>query len=519
MPDSELVAVIDIGSTAIRLVIAEATGEGSWNTLERAGKPVTLGRDAFQSGVIARETIGQSLRILRGFKELLSGYQIAEKDVTVIATSALRDARNRDTFVDRVEIKTGFTIDIVEGIEENRLTYMAVQHALKDYHSTMAKSNSFIIEVGGGSTELMLLRRGKVVAAHSLNIGTVRIEQQLESTEGSETQRVRFLRENIRNVRGVLANEFDLEQVRHFVAVGADARLAADRVGESVNPMYSTISKHRFDEFVRSLQSQSIEECVARLQIAYDQAESLATSLLMYQLFLEGTNADMLIVPQASIRDGVLLSITSGADDRLLQEFDSQVLESAYSIGRKYYFDESHSKHVADLSLSLFDQLQDEHALGDRERLLLHTAAILHDIGTYVKASGHHKHGQYLVENSDIFGLHADDIKLISNIVRYHRNTAPLSSHISYISLSREDRMTVLKLSSILRVADALDRAHVQRIRDVSIDKHGDDLIVYCDYQGGISIERYGLSTKGSMFEEVFGMKISLVQKSAQVGA
>ena len=129
---NRLVGVIDIGSTAIRLVVAEIRTDGSWNVLDRAARPVNLGRDVFLSGIISRQTMSQSLQILGSFVEVLKGWQIRGEDVQVIATSAMRDARNRDTFVDRVNLRTGFLINTIEGIEENRLTYLAVRYALRD---------------------------------------------------------------------------------------------------------------------------------------------------------------------------------------------------------------------------------------------------------------------------------------------------------------------------------------------------------------------------------------------------
>ena len=513
MDSADLVAVIDIGATAIRLVLAEI-GEGTnWNIIENAGKPVPFGRDVFRSGKISNETMNIALRVLQGFAELLDGYAVSDKRIEVIATSALREARNRDTFVDRVAIKTGFRINTLEGIEENRLTYMAVQRALQPLQATLSRSNAFIIEVGGGSTELMVLRRGKVVTAHSLNIGTVRIEQQLRAAE-SVSHRVRYLEENIRNVRDVFSTEFELSRIRHFVAVGGDARLAAERVGEPVDPKYSVIKKPAFDEFVRTIDALTVDECVARLKIPYDQADSLSTGLLVYQLFMKGTIADELIVPQVSIRDGVLLSLVEAPSEAIHGEFDTQVLASANSIGQRYQFDSEHSRHVAKLSLSLFDQLTNEHGLDSHDRLLLQVSAILHDIGTFVKPSGHHKHGQYLVKNSDVFGLHADDLHVVANVVRYHRKSPPLSSHIAYMSLSREDRMKVLKLSAMLRIADALDRAHAQRIHSIQLEMSDVAIVITCDYRGDMSIERYGLVSKGKMFEDVFGMEISIAQPS-----
>ena len=508
---NKLVAVIDIGSTAIRQVIAEIHTGGEWRMIDHAERPVSLGRDVFMTGNIDRQTLSQSLQILLRYSEVLRGWQIGSADTHVFATSALREAKNRDTFVDRMEHQTGFKINIIEGIEENRLTYMAVKHALRNAKLKFSKLNSLIIEVGGGSTEMLLLERGKIVVAHTMSIGTVRIEQQLKSIFGSADYLYRFVTENIRAAGEVIEIEFRLKRIKNFIAVGADVRLAARRVGKPVDRQHAVIEKSDFDEFVNQLQDLSVDDCVHKFQIPYTDAEGLLLALRIYQLFLDMTSATRLIVPNVSIRDGMILSLSRKPDPRIQEELNSQVLASAVSLGRKYSFDEKHARHVAALSLSLFDQLEAEHGIDRESRLLLEVAAILHDIGTFVRTSGHHKHGQYLVTNAEIFGLPRDDINIVSNVVRYHRKALPLPSHINYISLPRERRILVSKMAAILRVADALDKGHMQRIEAITVEKRGDDLMVHPSHDGDISIERYGLAQKANMMEEVFGMKVVLL--------
>ena len=174
-PEGSIAAVIDIGSTAIRAVVAQMNDDREWERLDRASKPVSLGRDVFMSGSLSRESMQQAISILSGFRELLDGWQVPESATRVIATSAIREARNRDTFLDRVAVRSGLKVEIVEGIEENQLTFLAVQHAVKSMEKTFSRVRSLIIEVGGGTTEIMLLNRGKMVAAHSLRICTVRM--------------------------------------------------------------------------------------------------------------------------------------------------------------------------------------------------------------------------------------------------------------------------------------------------------------------------------------------------------
>ncbi len=505
------VAVIDVGSTAIRMAIAEIDSLGNWKIIDRLNKPIPLGKNVFLNSKISRELMIQSVKILAGYKEVLRGWQIDKNNVKAIATSALRDAVNSDTFIDQMAVRTGFKISIIEGIEENRLTYLAVQYALRNIKHELSRSNSVIIEVGGGSTEFMFLQRGKIKAAHSFNIGTVRIEEQIKYAPTGSDYMYRFLNDRIQAMFDVLDSELELKRIRHFIAVGGHMRLTATKIGGKEEEMYKIIEKRQFEDFVFDIQHLSVEDLVSRLQISYNDAEGLLTSLLTYLIFFERTSANQIIIPNVSIREGMLVNMTMGPDPLVKREFYSQIIASAVGIGRKYHFDENHATHVASLALKLFDNLKEEHGMIPHARLLLEVSAILHDIGSYVRFSGHHKHGQYLINNSEIFGLNRDDVKIISNVVRYHRKAMPSSAHSSYTSLPWEDRIRVLKLSAMLRVADALDRSHTRRIGNLNIEKTKDEVILKCDCQGDISLERLALSAKGAMFEEVFGLKVVLV--------
>ncbi|KGE71904.1 phosphatase [Spirochaeta lutea] len=516
MGKPRLVAVIDIGSTAIRLVVIEVLADGTYQRVDRANRPVRLGRDVFMTRVIKRDTILQAITILSGFVELMKGWQVGEEDIFVIATSAIREARNRDTFIDRVLMKTGLKVRVVEGVEENHLTYIAVQHSVDGMYGSFSKANSLILEVGGGSIEVMVLKRGKMAATHSLKMGTIRIEQQMAPTvsqSGGEFPFEEYIREQFRVTMDGIDAETSIGRLRYFVMVGGDARIAAHNVGTSQGEAYWIIERNDFVNFVAQLQRWSVEEIVRSLGITYHEAENLQPALTVYKIFLEETNAEIIIVPNVSIREGVLLRYALGHDNNLNPQFASQVVASAQSLGKKYHSDEKHSQHVTGLALQLFDQLVAEHGLGKRERLYLEVAGILHDIGYFINPSGHHKHGQYIVQHSEIFGLSKNDIQIISNIVRYHRTTKPSNNHFEYSSLARDERLIVMKLSSILRVADALDRNHNQQISSVVCTIVDGDLILRVPFRGDLAVERYGLSRKGSLFEEIFGYRIVLEQE------
>jgi len=494
----KLDAVIHIGSSQFRLVIAEFAPEGGYRVIDTSERMIPLGKDVFTEGLISLRTMNMAIEILKHFKEQLGGWRVRAEHVKVIATSALREAKNRDAFLDRVEVRTGFRIRVIDGIEEIRLSYMAVQFALTGIQSKLSRSNSIIIEVGGGSTEVILLRRGKIVAVHSLSIGAVRVEQQLIRSSGQLGDNLElFLGQNLRPLLERLDSEMRLSSVRNIVAIGSYAKMASEQMDKSGGERYTLCPSEKFHKACsKILEGQGVRE------------EGFLAAIRILKLFVEATTAAEVIIPEVSVDEGVFVDVKGLADNSLHERYARQVIASAISLGKKYQYDMAHSRHVTKLALSLFDQLKEEHGVGPRGRLLLEVGAILHDIGTFVKASGHHKHGMYLVLNSEIFGLSETELKVVANLVRYHRKNSPQSNHTSYTALARENRLLVLKLASILRVADALDRGHVQRIRSLKVERSNDRMVMHAEYQGDISVERFSLTSKAAMFEDVFGLKV-----------
>ena len=504
------IAILEIGSTGVRLLVAEIYPQGEWKVLDRAEKPVALGRDAFTSGQVTRESLMECLLVLRSFKELLTGWGINPQDIHLIATSALRVARNRDIFADRVHQETGFRLSIIEGVEETRLMYLAVRFALKNDLPLFWRANSMILEVGGGSTEIMLLRRGQMVAAHSLKIGTLLISK--ASRFDTASSRERYLDEILRNTSEMLNAEMDLSYFRTFVVVGSDVRIAADRAGTVLNENSRIIPRDAFIDFCKSIQDYSVEDCMEKLGLNFAEAEGLVPGLQVSRYLLERTGAAQVVVPRISIREGVLIDQSRGEAEHsaIQEEFYSQISASAVNLGRKYHFDENHGRHVAKLCLILFDALEREHGMKKRERMLLEAAALIHDVGMFVKTSGHQLHGHYIISNSEVFGLQPDELNLIANVVRYHRGPPPSPTDIAYLSLQREERVLVLKMASLLRIADALDRARSRRIRDFTVERKSETLVLRTSGNLDLSLERIGLDEKADFFQEVFGYRIIL---------
>ena len=505
---SRILSVIDMGASAVRLVVAEAGPDGKVRILEEASRGVLLGKDTFTDGRIKATTMQATLRVLKGFRRIMEGYGVVR--CRAVATSAVREAANRDSFLDRVRLRTGIEVEVIDGPEENRLTYMAVREVLGE-HEMLRRGNTLLVEVGGGSADISFLREGEPVFSGTYALGSIRMRQALASWRGKHDRRVLLLRRHIHNVVEDIKREMPLREATHFIALGGDVRFAASRLGglESAEGRVRFVKEPDFIAFCDLLAVEDVDELVDRYRLPPADAETLVPALLAYGELLLATSAEEITVPDASLRAGILLDLAVGEDARRREDFNRQVLASATALGEKYRYDAAHAQNVARLGVRLFDELKAEHGLADRDRLLLEVAALLHDVGIYINRRAHHKHSHYILSVSDIFGLSREDMGVVANVARYHRRAPPQKSHLFYMALDRETRVRVNKLAAILRVANALDADHMRKVRDVTLVRQEDDWILEVQGAGDLTMERLATLARSDLLTDVFGQKLS----------
>jgi exopolyphosphatase/guanosine-5'-triphosphate,3'-diphosphate pyrophosphatase len=405
----------------------------------------------------------------------------------------------------------GLDLEVLDPTEESRLTVSAVRDVVRDALD-MARRFSLIVSVGGGSTLLTLLNDGVIVASESHSLGSVRFQEMLVTPHEPLERETELLRRQVANTAHMIARSMPMKKVRSAVLVGEEAQVAARHGGEKVDEAghVYTINRQAFDGLVNECSSEPPTALARRFALPLPNAERLVPAMLIHQALLALTKVEKTVVCDVSMADGLLLDMARRACGEEDTEFDEAVIRSATSIGEKYRYDAEHAAHVAALALFLFDELQPEHRLTPRHRLLLRVAAILHEVGRFVNSRAHHKHTYYLVSNAEIFGLGRHDIEVAALVARYHRRAQPRRTHPEYMTLNREDRMAVSKLAAILRVADALERGHAQQVRDIRIERRPAELVITAPDVSDLTLERRGLAQKADLFEDTFGMKVRL---------
>lgn len=502
------VAVVDIGASAVRMTVAELAPGRTVRVLEDVGRGVLLGKDTFTRGRLSPATVEAAVQVLEGYRRIMDGYGVVH--CRAVATSAVREAQNRDAFVDRVRVRTGLEVEVIDGPEENRLTYMAVREELRG-QGALETEDTLVIEVGGGNVDLSFLRAGAPIHSGTYALGSIRLGQAFASWHGTHEERVRLLRRQILNVVDDLRRELPLDELRRVLFLGGDVRFAAEQIlGDSAGGAHArVVQREPFLEFCAQVTALDPEQLLERYRLPSAASETLVPALLAYREFLLTTAASEVMVLAASLRAGLLLDLVRSEAGHGIEDFSGQVLASALALGQKYRFDEPHGRNVAHLAVRLFDELRVQHGLGSRHRLLLEVAALLHDVGMYVNLRGHHKHSQYLLASSDVFGLSRRDMELAANVARYHRRALPQKSHLPYMALDREERVEVDKLAALLRVANALDADHLQKVRDVRVVPEESRIVLEVDGAGDLTMERLAVLARADFLAEAFGVRVA----------
>ncbi len=505
----QLVAAIEVGTTSIRMQIAQIARSGKVTILDSLQQAVALGSDTFRQGFIGPETTETCVNVLRSFRDVLSEYRIAdEKCIKAVASSAVREASNREAFLDRILIATGIDVQTIDAAEVNRFTYLAVKPYFKQDRN-LSSTSTLVVEVGGGSTEALMFLKGRVSSAHMYPLGSLRLRRQLEEMRTPQARTGEIISRHARQTAERLIASLGPDVPSRVIAMGGDARLACSLITPDWDQR--SLAKLKTKDLVkltRSLGKYTVDELVRNHNLSYPDAESLIPALAVYCELCQALKLKTVHMTGATLRDGILAEVASGG--AWTADFKRQILDSAMSLARRFHVNEPQAKRVARHARELFDLLADEHGLDSRYEIVLTVAAILRNIGHFISRGSHHKHSMYLILNSDVFGLSAKDLLLVALVARYHRRALPKATHAYYSTLEREERIIVAKLAAILRVADGLNTGRMRIGGALKTLFEPGRLVIQIDVADDISLERQLLRDKSNMFEQVYGMQIEL---------
>jgi exopolyphosphatase/guanosine-5'-triphosphate,3'-diphosphate pyrophosphatase len=489
-----VLAAIDVGTNAVRLELARPDPEGSLETLHQERDPIRPGEGVFATGLMPEETADRLLSTLRRYAALCRRHKAR---VRAVATSALREAKNRDAIVERVREEAGLTLEVVSGKEEARLICLGV------LHGKPPGSRSLLVDIGGGSTEVATATGEKPDNLWSLALGSVRLTEVFDTSQEVTAKQLRLMRSFVTEVlRKTLPPELPgLPKV----ALGSSGTINAV-VSYASGDGSASATVRQLTQAAETLAELSPER--RRKRFDPRRADIIVAGAVILEGVAKQLGVDSVTVVHRGLRDGILVDLLHRQDGTLEQ--DPSLADAALTIGRRFFFDEKHAKQVAKLSLHLFDDLAALHGLPLATRPYLEVAALLHDIGHAVSPERHHKHTYYLIHNADIPGLADRERELVARVARYHRRSPPELAHSGMEGLTPSEARTVRKLATLLRVADSLDRSHNQPIKGLKASNGRELVTLHLQAKQPVDLELWNADRELASFRRVFGKKLAL---------
>ncbi|MDZ7680058.1 MAG: Ppx/GppA phosphatase family protein [Acidimicrobiales bacterium] len=467
--DGRAHAAIDIGTNSVHLLVARSTADQRFEVLAQEKEVVRLGHGANDMRELSDAAIDRGIAALRRFGQLAD---IWAADITAVATSAVREADNHEVFIRRAREEAGIEVEIISGVEEARLIHIGVLHALPVFDQRL-----LVVDIGGGSTELVIGEQGRTIDARSLKLGAIRLTDRFFAGDETGPSQVAACRQYVRAFLGPAVHDlgvhgFDVAAgssgTIETLATMAVARRGSDRPRSVSNIEFTTDELAGVIDLLVSVPT--VDERAKLPGMDAKRADIIVAGAIVLEQVAAAMGVESLLVSNFALREGVLL-------DRLHQVRGSS-LHHLSDLRRTSVLhvaaldpDREHSEHLTELALGLFDETRDLHGLDDHHRELLEAAGLLHNVGLFINHSAHHKHSYYVIRNSEqLLGFTDHEIELIALIARYHRKSAPKPKHPEWAGLDDADRPAVSVLAGLLRVAIGLDRSHSLVIRDVSAD-------------------------------------------------
>jgi exopolyphosphatase/guanosine-5'-triphosphate,3'-diphosphate pyrophosphatase len=501
------IAAIDVGTNSVHLVIARPIDGHRFEVITKDKEMVRLGRGSGDMKSLAHDAIDRGVAALQRYRTIADS---GNAWVRAVATSAVREAENRDDFLGRARDEAGVEIEVITGVEEARLIHLGVLQTVPVFNQRM-----LLIDIGGGSTELLVGEGSEVLAARSVKLGAIRLTDRFFRDEPIRGRHIRACRDYIRSylipvVREITSQGFD-------IAVGSSGTIV--NIGEMAmhlrgnperRPANLSFDRAEIDTVVTQiLDARTAAERAGVPGLEPARADIIVGGAVLLQELMEELSIPAITVSDSALREGLLLDTVQRAEAKSLHHLGDIRYQGVLHLAGMVPDERGHSERVRDLALQLFDGLAPLHGYDDAARELLEAAALLANVGLMISHSRHHMHSYYVIRNSELLtGFTDHEVEIIAQVARYHRKSAPKAKHAEFTTLTEGDQLLIRTLAGILRVASGLDRSYSAVVRELRIDIARRTVTVHVETKGDASLEEYSAIQRRELLEETIGREV-----------
>lgn len=519
---THIFAAIDVGSFELEMGIYEVSSKNKIRKLDHVRHVMALGRDTYHYGKISYEQVEELCLVLGDFSRIMKSYKV--EDYRAYGTSAMREAKNSQIVLDQVRVRTGIEIQIISNSEQRFLSYKAIASLDEDFDKNIRKGTA-IVDVGFGSMQISLFDENLLISTENLPLGALRIRGAL-SDVNTTVDRTREL------IGGMVENELYNYQkmyladrtVDHIIGIGENI-LYLFRHEDNGKPL-ERVSRERFNAFYDQLFRMSEDEREEKFGVSAEYAALLLPCAIIYKKFMEITGAKTLWIPGIRFCDGIAAEYA--ADHKLVKfkhNFNNDIISTSRNMAKRYRCQSPHSEMVETFVLQIFDTMKRYHGMGERERLLLQIAVIIHACGKFISVRNANECAYNIIMSTEIIGISHLEREIIANVVRYNirdfdynmvHMEAELDSVSSGFASHKDVTIVIAKLTAILRLANSMDRGHKQKLKGCRMSVKDKNFVVSTDYHGDITLEAVSFGQKAAFFEEIFGLRPVLKQKRSE---
>lgn len=500
-------AAIYVGSYEISLKIFELAAKKDIREIDHVRHRIALGKDVYVSGYIGYEQADEMCDVLQEFAEIMRTYQV--DDYSLCCGPVVHDAKNELFIIDQITLRTGLKVSVLSNSEHRFISYKSV--ASKAEFDQMTQKGAAVVDVGGGSFQITLFIKGNVVTTQHLMIGTMRVREKLAVIEHAVTHVENQIQELVDKELEVFKALYLRDREIKYVILTGDYIVELMRKIENSKSL--TVKAEHFIHYLEQLDCKTIEEIADELNLSNDKDPLVVPAMVLYKRVVQELNAQEIYVPGTNINDGIAYDYAQRNNIiKPNHDFEEDVLSAAKNMANRYWGYKTHINALTDMSVLIFDAMKKIHGMGKRERLLLKTAAILHDCGKYVSMVNSAWCSYEIIMASELMGLSHLEREIVASVVLY--NSLPLDSYDEVADkLDKQSYLIVAKLAAILKVSNAMDRSHKQKFKNVKAAIVGKQLVITIETADDIILEKGLFDSKSAFFEEIYSIKPVIKEK------
>ena len=505
MARKKLYAAIDVGSHEIQMKIAELSREEAPRVIEHVRRTLPLGTATYQKGELTPSLLQTCTDVLRGLALKLKEYRIGE--VSVLATSAFREAVNQTYAIDQIASQSGLDIRILSNSEERYYHTLAIMAGVPDFDH-LIEQGTLLVDLSAGSIQLTVYHKGEFVLSQNLRLGSLRIRDLLAHLERRTADLPTLMDEYI-SIDLATYHLHELKGIvyQNLIITGHELSYLKKLAGLEPDSL-AFMSEKKFNAVYQELLHQDPSVLAMERNIPTEHASLLLPAAIIIRRMLSYTGLKRMILPTAGLSDGVLIAMACKHKGyRLPYDQSRDIISASRHLSRRFRTDRHHNEAVEQAALTLFDETERLHRLKARDRLLLQIAVILRDCGKYINISLHHERSYNIILASELIGLTPVEQRIVAWTARLHGGML-MAEPSEYKQLPVEDQLRIAKLSALLRLADAIDMGHRQKVQAMSVDWDGRTMLLQLSAMDDMTLELWTIEQRLDFFNKVFGTDI-----------